>query len=115
MKKIIYILLVVGLFTGCTHREYFKVSSGGTGNVDKDLAQCEYNAEMNVKSNATNTQNVIINQGYHDETKEERKERQKREASLEYEKERKHDSQVQKLTDLCMRSRGWSLKYVDNK
>ena len=115
LKKYLYLLSIMFLFSACTHREYFKVSSGGSGNIDKDLAQCEYEAEMNTQSHAS--QNVVVNvaSNYRGETKEERKERERREDELVRQEEVKHDNQVRKLRDLCLRSRGWSWKIVDNK
>ena len=115
MKIYIYLLSIVLLFTACTHREYFKASSGGSGNLDKDLAQCEYESEMNTRSNSS--QNVVVNvaSNYRGETKEERKERERREDERIRQEEIKHDSQVRKLRDLCMRSRGWSWRVVKDK
>ncbi len=114
MKNYIYLLSIILLFSACTHREYFKVSSGGSGNLDKDLAQCEYESELNTQSSAT--QNVVVNVASNrEESKEERKARERREDELAREEELKHNRQVKKLRDLCMRSRGWSWKNVKNK
>ena len=102
------------LLSACTHREYFKVSSGGSGNLDKDLAQCEYESEMNTQ--ATTSQNVVVNVASNrEETKEERKARERREDELARQEEARHNRKVRKLRDLCMRSRGWSWRNVDNK
>ena len=100
------------LLSACSHREYFKASSGGSGNLDKDLASCEYESELNTQP--SNTQNIIVNVNSK-ETKEERKAREKIERNLKYAEESARNSQVKKMTDLCMRAKGWSWKMVENK
>ena len=115
LKRYLYLLSILFLFSACTHREYFKVSSGGSGNIDKDLAQCEYEAEMNTRSNASQNVVVNVNSNYQNETKEERKERERREDERIRQEEAKHNSQVRKLRDLCLRSRGWSWRVVKDK
>ncbi len=71
MKKIAYSFILIGAMTllnGCMaeKRQYFKIAIGGSGNLEVDKAQCEYQAELNTQMpNRTNiTVNVDNRQGY---------------------------------------------------
>ena len=112
MKFFIYAIVVMFFLSACSHREYFKVSSGGSGNLDKDLASCEYESELNTKS--SNIQNIIVNFD-RKETKKERKEREQSEQTNRAIAESTRNGKVSRMTDLCMRAKGWSWKMVKNK
>ena len=123
MKKINFILISTSLlllFNGCVgeKREYLKIAQGGSGNLEVDKAQCEYKAELNTQlPNRTNiTLNVDNRQGY---------------GSTNYSNvygSNKGFSNIgtnsgigdainasmrkERLTDLCLRSMGWSWKVI---
>ena len=112
MKYVILGILVF-LLHGCSHREYVKLHKGGSGNLDIDKAKCMLEAEKSIP--LENPQTVInINTKKH-MSKKERK-------ALALEEKRKRDDRkwerkqrVKKLRDLCMKTKGWSWKYVEDK
>ncbi len=123
MKKRAYIVIfitVMVLLNGCVaeKRQYIKIANGGSGNLEVDKAQCEYQAELNTQMpNRTNiTVNVDNRQGY---------------GSTNYSNVYGNnqgfsnigtrsgigdaiDASIKKdrLTDLCLKSMGWSWKVI---
>ncbi len=124
MKKIIFLLLsisLISLLNGCAaeKRQYFKIANVGSDNFEVDKAQCEYQAELNTQmpnhtdltinidnrqgDGSTNYSNVYgSNKGFSN-IGTRSKVGDVISASL------KKD----KLTDLCLKSMGWSWKVIE--
>ena len=132
MKKIVYSFIIVGiiaLLNGCVaeKRQYSKIANGGSGNLEVDKAQCEYQAELAptvpVPNNTDLTINIDNRQGYgstnYSNVYGSRDEHSlskiyddayKNGASIRRRSDAK--KRIQRLTDLCLKSRGWSWKVI---
>lgn len=128
MKKLTFGFALAGimfLFSGCVaeKREYFKIAQGGSGNLEVDKAQCEYQAELSATSPAPNYTDITVNvdnrQGYGSTNYSNvyssgggysNMGRSGRELGRAIDLENKKT----RLMDLCLRSRGWSWKVIND-
>jgi len=122
MKKLVFGFFLIGtivLLSGCVaeKREYIKIANGGSGNLEVDKAQCEYQAELNTqipnranitvnvdnRQGATNYSNVYgQNKGFSDIGTRMVNNYHAGDA----------DRKIERLTDLCLKSRGWSWNVI---
>ena len=130
MKKIAYSFILVGiifLLNGCVaeKREYFKIANGGSGNLEVDKAQCEYQAELvsavPVPNNTDVTINIDNRQGYGSTNYSNVYGNGGRYANLagnsyqtgaSMRRTEEARNRKSRLTDLCLRSRGWSWNVI---
>ncbi len=126
MKKMIssfVFVVAMILLSGCVaeKRQYFKIANGGSGNFEVDKAQCEYQAELNTKipnranitvnvdnrQGTTNYSNVYgQNKGYSGIGTSMVNNYNTLNAAGEA------DKKIQRLTDLCLKSKGWSWNVI---
>ncbi len=132
MKQLTYSFVLIGivfLFSGCVaeKREYFKIANGGSGNLEVDKAQCEYQAELTPAIPVPNNTDVTINidnrRGYGSTNYSNVYGNSGRYANLASDSYKMGASigraeearnRKSRLTDLCLRSRGWSWKIIKN-
>ncbi len=109
--KYLNIALLVLVLSGCSHREYYKTYKGGSGNLEVDKARCRLEAEKNVPLN--NPQTVVNIKNFSSSlSKKERKEAEEQERQRQNSAQYAKDNKISKLTDLCLKSKGWSWNYV---
>ena len=115
--------LLVFLLGGCTsHREYYKIAKGGSGNLSVDYAQCEYQAQMNTQApQNTNVQINVDNRRGNGSTNYSNLYNQNTSkplrpgaAFLQGVRESELRRRPQMLTDLCLKSRGWNWKIIED-
>ncbi len=105
MKQSMFAVLVF-MFTishsGCATREYHRAFDGGSGNLQKDIAECSYESELNMLADSSThtTVNVNINSNAD-------KEAQKLAKKDQEDKRWERKKRIRHLRDLCLKSRGW--------
>ena len=112
LLKYFTILVFIFLLMGCTHREYANIHGLSANYIEQDEAQCTLEAEKSLTSTSSERA-IIINTGAK-LSKQERKELEEEQYRKESNAESIRNSKVRKLRDLCLKTKGWSWKDVDD-